>query len=34
MAKMGWSADDFKIPDIDDDFLAGINFEDSFGLNL
>ena len=34
MTKMGWSADDFKIPDIDDDFLAGINFEDSFGLNL
>ena len=34
MAKMGWSADDFKVTELDDDFLAGINFEDSFGLNL
>lgn len=34
MANMGWSPDDFKVPEIDDDFLAGINFEESFGINL
>ncbi|MDO5747172.1 MAG: DNA-directed RNA polymerase subunit beta' [Actinomycetaceae bacterium] len=31
MASNGWSPDDFRTPDIDDDFLAGISFEESFG---
>lgn len=31
MANMGWSPEDFNIPELDSEFLAGIKFEDSFG---
>lgn len=34
MANMGWTVEDFKIPEIDDDFLAGINFDEPFGLDF
>ena len=34
MANVGWSEDDFRVGEVDDDFLAGINFETAFRNGL
>ncbi|MDO4665134.1 MAG: DNA-directed RNA polymerase subunit beta' [Actinomycetaceae bacterium] len=31
LENMGWTEDDFRIGEVDDDFLAGISFESAFG---
>ncbi|KWZ73229.1 DNA-directed RNA polymerase, beta' subunit [Winkia neuii] len=34
MANVGWSEEDFRVGEVDDDFLAGINFETAFRNGL